>query len=325
MKKENLDEEFDAVEDYSGEPGQKKKEKPKKHYLYKFFNPDVKKDVPNDQDHDRDLPFFFTLWKRNITNLLYVNLIFLFANFPIWFFALGFFGLFNHSTTTASSAVFANLHGAQLFGFSPVISNLFGVYGTQSILSVTSTATMVLMALSLLIFITYGPVNIGVTYLLRSMVRGEPVFFSDFFTAIKKNWKQGLVLGILDIIVTFLLVFNALTLRGTFGTMVMFALNLIIAVEYVMMRFYMYMMAFTFKLSIFKIIKNSLIFAILGVKRNFAAILGIVAIVIIGYLIAISFFPLVALYVLVVPFGLGKFMGAYAAWPKIKELMIDSK
>lgn len=320
MKKNNS-EEFDIVEDYSVQRG-KPKPKEKKHYLYRFFNPNVTKDVPNDQDHERNFAFFFTLWKRNITNLLYANLIFLFANFPIWFFLMGFFGLFNGSSTAPTSAVFANIHGASLFETTPILSNLQGVYGVQSILSVTSTATLVLMGLSLLIFLTHGPVNIGLTYILRSMVRGEPIFWKDFFTAIRKNFGKALIIGIIDLLIILLLGFNIYTMRsGT--TIVILALNLIIGLEYIMMRFYIYLLALTFDLSIFKVITNSFRFAILGVKRNIVAFLGIVAIVIVGYMLGSISFPILSIYFLVVPFGLGKFMGCYAAWPKIKELMID--
>ena len=81
----------------------------------------------------------------------------------------------------------------------------------------------------------------------------------------------------------------------------------------------------TFDLSIAKILKNSLIFALVGWKRNILALLGIVAAVFLnlmlfssGFLIPIGIaMPLVALFAVI------QYISAYAAWFKIKQIMID--
>ena len=62
----------------------------------------------------------------------------------------------------------------------------------------------------------------------------------------------------------------------------MFWSTVILFVLYFVMRYYMYVQMVTFKLKIFKIFKNSLIFALIGIKRNVVAFLGILASVVIG-------------------------------------------
>ena len=48
--------------------------------------------------------------------------------------------------------------------------------------------------------VTIGPATCGLVYILRNFANEKPVFMvSDFFDAFKSNFKQGFVLGLLDI------------------------------------------------------------------------------------------------------------------------------
>ena len=49
--------------------------------------------------------------------------------------------------------------------------------------------------------VTIGPATCGLVYILRNFANEKPVFMvSDFFDAFKSNFKQGFVLGLLDIL-----------------------------------------------------------------------------------------------------------------------------
>ena len=84
-------------------------------------------------------------------------------------------------------------------------------------------------------------------------------------------------------------------------------------------------MMVTFDLSIFKLFKNSMIFAFLGFKRNFLALLGIGFVVFINLLLFST--PILMGLGIALPFvltlGICTYIAAYAAWPKIKQIMID--
>ena len=83
----------------------------------------------------------------------------------------------------------------------------------------------------------------------------------------------------------------------------------------------------TFKLTVFKILKNSLIFALLGLKRNILALLGTVILVLLeltfvfgagGILVSVG-----VMLPLTLMFSAMAYMKVFAAYFKIKEVMID--
>ena len=97
---------------------------------------------------------------------------------------------------------------------------------------------------------------------------------------------------------------------------------------WIMMRFYIYNLLVTFNLKNFKILKNSLIFSMLGIKRNIMAILGILLLLAIHIFLILLILPYGLAVVLILPFvyalaAIG-FMATYAAYPVIEKYMIDT-
>ena len=99
--------------------------------------------------------------------------------------------------------------------------------------------------------------------------------------------------------------------------------SIIVLCFYLMMRNYFYLLLITFDLSIWKIIKNSLIFTLLGFKRNIVAFIGMLLVVGLEILIFGIFIPLGIIFPFIFLFSLPMFFGVFAAYPKIKEIMID--
>ena len=178
---------------------------------------------------------------------------------------------------------------------------------------------------------TFGAVNAATAYIIRNMVSGEPVFvWTDFWYAFKRNWKQALPFGIIDAGISALLIFNIYSLiTGTsaFFASMLFWSNIVISLLYFFMRYYIYVQMVTFKLSVFKILKNSLIFTLLGLKRNFVALLGIILLLFLEVLFLFGsgglLIPIAVAAPLAVLFSTFAFMKVYASYFKIKEIMID--
>ncbi|MBQ9716615.1 MAG: HAD-IC family P-type ATPase, partial [Clostridia bacterium] len=146
------------------------------------------------------LPNFFKFVGRKLNQILSTNILLVFGNFPIFFFLLAMSGYFSLPTTTPYYLVYAPLRGAMLFNQSPATSALWTVFQRQMEISVLTTTDYVLFALSALVILTFGPVNVGVTYLIRNLFRGKPVFImQDFFDSIKRNLRQAFIYGILDV------------------------------------------------------------------------------------------------------------------------------
>ena len=83
----------------------------------------------------------------------------------------------------------------------------------------------------------------------------------------------------------------------------------------------------TFKLSLFKIFKNSLIFALVGFKRNILAVLGILILAVLEVLFLVGLNGILIVLAVAMPltvlFSTSAYMKVYASYYKIKEIMID--
>lgn len=276
---------------------------------------------------------FFFRYKTYFTRLLSVNLLMVFGNFPILFALIALSTWTRVLYPTPVYASFPFLHGLLLQGGELSLSTLLsaGIEGTMVEASAMTPLTHLLFGLSALTVFTFGIVNVGTTYVLRNMVKGDPVFiWSDFFYAVKRNWRQALPFGILDALFLALIPFNLVYFYNAttdFWSGLMFGAMLLISLLYFWMRFYIYIQMVTFDLSVYKILKNSLIFALLGIKRNLMATLGIFLLVMLDLFLVVGLggvFSAVALLLpLVLLFSNGAFMSAYAAFYKVKEVMID--
>lgn len=270
---------------------------------------------------------FFKLFGRKFRDIFSINAYIILGNFPVFFAIFAMSGYPGTTTTTPYHQIYAPLRGALKFESSAVSAALGNIFGIEVSVPVYTTASYVFFALAALVLLTFGIVNVGTSYNLRNLIRSEPVFmWADFWYAVKKNLRQGIIYGIIDLILIFLLAYDVVFLYYNLGPMmmnIMFYFSLFAAVIYFFMRFYIYMMMVTFDLSLFKLFKNGLIFALLGFKRNVLALLGIVLIIALNYSLLLMYVPVGIIVPFIILFGAGSFIAAYAAYPKIKEIMID--
>ena len=306
--------------------------KKKNRTLFNFLNRDRIKDAV-EEDTAPTLLRYFKLLGRKFWRLISVNLLMLPMIIPVLL--VIYFYISSATTPIENDPLFAQLYGANVIEQSPESTLLLDVFGAQLHVPVfenTATTVMIIIAAAFLI-ITFGWQNVGATYVLRNMVRGEPVFlFSDYFYAIRRNLKQGFLMGFLDLLIMFLLGFDYLYFGSQpssfFNDFLYFAI-LLLAVLYFLMRLYIYLMLVTFELSIRKILKNALIFSVLGIKRNIMAILGLILISAIQILLFVVFqltplgiaLPLILMFLYYL--GVTAFTCAYAAYPVIERFMID--
>ncbi len=307
----------------------KKDNKTSRHLLYNFFNPkgNGKGLTKEEIAQPRTLGRFFRFYSTHFNVMFALNLFAFIGNFPLLFGLFALTGNLNIHSTAPASSLFAPLYGAMQFeGKNPVTAALFGVHGLQAPVSMPTTATYVFFWLTLLVFFTFGIVNLSSMYVMRNIVKGDPsMVLSDIRYAIKRNWKQGLLLGIIDLTFIGIIVYDLMTFRLSVGSAYsfLFGIMVVVAMLYSMMRYYMYLMMVTFDLSIWKIIKNAFIFSLLGFKRNFVAFLASLGIWAVDYLLLNIFFPIGVILPVLFLVSLTGFMGVYAAYPKIKEIMID--
>ncbi len=305
----------------------------KNHNLFTLFNPNKERDDAPEEDTRPTLKRFFKLLGRKFWRLITVNFMMLPMIAPILIGVYIYLGM--KTTPTANTPIFSTLLGAGMAERSTDTTFLLDLFGGQAMIpAYNNTASYVGIGICIgVLVLTFGWQNIGVTYILRGIVRGDPVFpFSDYAYAVKRNWKQGFFLGLIDALILFLLGFDFMFFynqTGSFGMNVMYFAIFALAIIYFFMRFYLYLLQITFNLSIRKIFKNALIFSVLGFKRN---IMGAIGIIILSA-IAIAFIALFAALLggniaipLILPFlyylSFTAFMSAYSAYPIIDRYMI---
>lgn len=277
---------------------------------------------------DPSLKNFFKLIGRKLNQLLSVNLLILAGNFSIFFIFLGLSGYLSIHTVQPLYAVFAPLKGAMLFDSSASTAALWSIFSRPAEVVVFTTWDYIVFGIGALVLFTYGLVRVGVTYILRNMFRGEPVFLvHDFFYAIKRNLRQAIIVGIIDLGIIALFVYDIKFFNLKYGANMMmsvgFFTSLALSVVYILMRPYIYLMLVTFDISIFKMIKNAFLFTIIGIKRNIAVLFGTILVLALEYILLAVYIPLGVIIPFVILPSFLIMMGIYGAYPKIKEIMID--
>ena len=298
-----------------------------------FFN--FNKDGKGVKKEEANLPHtfinFFKYFKRHFSKLLSVNIAMILGNFPIFFILPVLAGYFHNTSISPSDIRYPVIGGILPFiedtsALTPLLSSV-GLFET---ISAWTLLDKIIMALSVLVIFTFGPVSVGTTYIIRNLIKGEPIFmWEDMKYSVKRNLRQGIIYGIFDIVLSFMLVYDVyfffINSSLSFFNSMCFYVSLVALVFYFFMRFYIYLMMVTFDLSLFKIFKNAMIFAFLGFKRNILALVGIAVVVFFNLLFMLT--PITMAIGIALPFvmtlAVCTYISAYAAWPKIKQIMID--
>lgn len=287
--------------------------------------------VPDDEPPIMDNPGFvnyFKLLGRKLNQIVTVNLLMLACCFPVVFALLATTGYFSFPAKAQSFSIFPQLMGVIGDSQSAYTAAIVGTLGAQQTINVLSTVDYVLIALSFLVLFTFGPMMVGTTYLFRNMLREEPIFlWSDFIHAIKKNLRQAIVFGIIDLgifaLSAYNLMFFYLNYQQSMMMAMMFFATLIIVTLYITMRMYIYPMMITFDLSIIKLLKNSLIFSVLGVKRNAIGLLTLTFIAGFTFMLMTLYLPIGILLPFIIIFALLGYTCTYYAYPIISKYMIE--
>ncbi len=282
------------------------------------------------EDTTPNLKFFFKQLFRKFGKLITLNLLMLFQVLPAV--VIAFIYIYSPKLTMIESGLFAPLLGAQTATSSPLAALLLGAVGYQSgVPTLTTGRLVVILVLLGITALTWGWQNVGAAYNLRSLVRGDSFFLvSDYFYAIGRNLKQGFFFGLLDLLIMGVLGFDFFYFSSypeqAFAG-VMYVVIIALGILYLVMRFYIYTMMITFDLSVFKLLKNALIFTVLGIKRNLMALLGIALLVVLNFVaimlgLSVGFSAPLVFPLFYLPALLG-FIATYAAYPCIKRYMID--
>lgn len=267
--------------------------------FFKSFNKEgkgVAKDAPNKK---RFFVFFEILW-RHAFQIIGINFIYFVVTLPLFLFM--FMYIFQ-AMGIEVDVIAAN----SLFKVSAAFFNL------------NNYVKWGLIALSAIL---YGPATCGLTYVMRNFAREEHTWaFSDFFERSWKNFGQGLIVGIIDILfilnASMYLALDTQSLAPGDGYLAVFKyIAIIVAVLYFIMRNYIYLMIVTFKIKFMAIIKNSALFVVLNFGRN---LLNLVFMLLILFLSTGFTVFCMAIF----SFAIARFIEIFNALPAINRYMLD--
>ncbi len=204
-----------------------------------------------------------------------------------------------------------------------------GIPGSLIISIFSSLPTGVVYALIVISALLFGPATCGFVYVLRNFTRQEHTWFSDFFVQMRKNWKQGLFFGLVELAIVFLFGYNLLFLKQTdlFDPSLLAVskyITIAVALIFSFMHYYIYMMAVTFQLTARQILKNALLFAFLGVFRNILVLFLSAVMVVLLVLSTVLLNGLGELiFISVIFLSFTGFIGVFTTYPIIKKFLLD--
>lgn len=215
---------------------------------YSTPGPGISKDAPK----KKGLHLFYEIFFRKFWKLIQLNLLYILTLIP----------------TFAVVFVLSGMISNRLGMSSDTLSSLAGTTFSEVDAARLSITMDLLIRLFVSLFFTIfwggGPATAGFVYILRSFIWEEPVFLaSDFFSHVKSNFRQSLIVWVIDIIV-FTVMCYAYFFYGSL-TNIFFYLKyviLVLAFFYTMLHLFLYHLLVTYKLSIGKLYKNSALFAL---------------------------------------------------------------
>ncbi len=289
------------------------------------------KEVDKNEDKTPNIKYYFKSFGRRFSKIISINLMMLFMVIPI-IAAVFAYILLMPRIFVFTDTFFPALNGIGMMSDSPIVDTLINIMGnTMEVTTIAPGAGLIVMiTCALFLMITYGWQNVGATYLMRELFNGRSVFvFSDYIYGIKRSFRQGFIIGLIDFAVSAILIFDFMyfyNLPPQIMTDLMFWAICGVSVIYILMRFYIYLVLVTFDLPIKKIFKNALIFTALGIKRNLLASLWIVLIGVLNGALALALMGTGIIIPAVLPLfyflGFALYTTVYAAYPVIDKYMI---
>lgn len=174
--------------------------------------------------------------------------------------------------------------------------------------------------------ITIGPATVAMTQVMRKFTLEQPIFiFEEFWNAFKKNFKQGLIIGLFDIffiisfVVAVLYYFFLTETEPTVFNIALTSITIAAGLFIWMMHFYIYPQIAALSLSLTQILKNSFFLVILGIKRNIVTLFVSIAVIV------AMFFTITVSVVLLpfIPMAWLCFLSVFNSYPVIQKFIIN--
>lgn len=188
----------------------------------------------------------------------------------------------------------------------------------------TNLKVLGLIAIGLIIVLTFGPATAGFVKVVRNYSQERNAFlWSDFIKAFKQNYVQSLIMGIIDLVFAagFTIAIISYNDWASKNTMmyIPFVITLSCMLIFVMMHFYIYLLIVSTNLSLKNILKNSFLLVGVSLKKCvFTLVVAALLVLVFVFLYPYSFFVLPF-----IPLSFLCFLICFNCYPVIREYVID--
>lgn len=188
----------------------------------------------------------------------------------------------------------------------------------------TNLKVLGLVAIGLIIVLTFGPATAGFVKVVRNYSQERNAFlWSDFVKAFKQNYVQALIMGIIDLVFAagFTIAIVSYNDWASKNTMmyIPFIITLSCMLVFVMMHFYIYLLIVSTNLSLKNILKNSFLLVGVSLKKCvFTLVVAALLVLVFVFLYPYSFFVIPF-----IPLSLLCFLICFNCYPVIREYVID--
>lgn len=176
--------------------------------------------------------------------------------------------------------------------------------------------------------ITIGPATAGLTKVLRNFSQEKHAFvWSDFFEAFRKDFKQSIVVGLVDVLIVVSLVLGMYMypILSTDNKLyyVPYVISISVGLTLLMMHFYIFLMIVSVNLPLKNIVKNSFILTCVAIKKNIITLLLVV--LVIGGTFALAYYVhiLFLLLYFLIALTLSQLIICYNSYPVIQKYIIN--
>lgn len=214
------------------------------------------KGIDKNAPKKKGLNLFYDTYFRKFWDIIKLNLLYLVTTLP----CLAVIMLLSGGLANDFTAKFAPL-AAQALGLASVdISNP----ELAKLIMFADLGIRLFTGLAFITLVGAGPMTAGLAHILKCFVNEVPVFLvSDYFAAVKANWKQALGVWVIDLVV-YTLAYYAIRFYGGLPAPMMYLKYVLYALIFffTILHFFIYHLMISYKMPFMQLYRNSALFAI---------------------------------------------------------------
>lgn len=204
----------------------------------------------------KGLNLFYEIYFRKFWDIIKLNMLYLVTILPCFFIVWFLAGLISNRIIGEYLPIAATFAGGDLLNTANI--------ETANMIATVDTLIRLFIAAAFTIFVGAGPMTAGFVYILKSFINEQPVFLvTDYFKAVKANWKQALPVWVIDVII-FTAAYGAINFYGSIPAPMCYLRYVLylLLFFFTILHFFIYHLIVSYKMPFVQLYRNAALFAI---------------------------------------------------------------